>query len=106
MIEVLCISDSDKPKEIPLGNWIQKGMIYHITHIHFHHFQAIQGVDLHEVKLTPECYPYETYRLSRFAINLEQLNKFIQMMKDCTELNDVQIDELIKESDLQLIDEE
>jgi len=100
MIEALCIDSSNKPKEIPLGKWIQKGYIYHITHVYYHKEQGIQGCDLKEVHLGEESKPYETYRLNRFAVTKDNLLKLIEMIKDCSELNDFDVQELIKESEL------
>ncbi len=102
MIECICIDSNNKPDEIPLSKWINKDFKYHITHVYFHHGQGIQGVTLHEVRLTKECYPYVAYRLNRFAMTQKSLQELIQMIKDCTELNDFDILELIKESDLQI----
>lgn len=102
MIPVLCIDSNNKPNEIPLSKWIQKSMIYHITHVYFHTFQSLQGVDLHEIKLDESCYPYETYKLSRFAIKPEDLERLIEMIKNCSELNNFEIKELLEESKLQV----
>lgn len=100
MIECICIDSKNKPKEIPLSKWIQKDMKYHITHVWFHPGQGIQGVNLYEVRLGDESIPYASFRLSRFAVTEQGLKQIIQMMKDCSELNDVDINVLIKESEL------
>lgn len=105
MVEVLCINSKDKPDEIPLSRWIQKDFKYNITHIYFHPNQGIQGVDLAEVKLTPECYPYVTYKLSRFGVTLENLEKLRQLAKDCTELNEIDINKLLEESELEVLND-
>lgn len=100
MIECICIDAGRKPKEVPLGQWIQQGFKYHITHVYYQPKQEIQGCSLKEVRLGKESVPYETYRLSRFAVTKENLEKLYQMMRDCSELNDFDIIELIKESEL------
>ncbi len=105
MVEVLCIDNYNRPDEIPRSKWIQFGFKYHITHVYFHPMQGVQGVDLAEVKLTPDCFPYETYKLSRFAITMENYKKLLELAKSCTELNVVDIDKLLEESKLQLIDD-
>jgi hypothetical protein len=43
--------------------------------------------------------------LSRFGISVDDLEKLIELIKNCTELNDVDIQALIEESQLQLIEE-
>ena len=103
MIECLCIDSSKKPPEIPLGRWIQKGFKYHITSVTFQPRQGIQGCYLREVSLGYDCLPYETYRLSRFAVTQDNLLKLIQMMKDCSDLNYFDINELIKQSELEIV---
>lgn len=59
--------------------------------------QGIQGVSLYEKPLDETCAPYESFRLSRFAILFEDLELFIALLKNCTDLNDIQIEELMKE---------
>lgn len=103
MIECICIDSKNKPEEIPLGRWIQEGFKYHITHVFYHPDQGIQGCTLHEVRLTG-CLPYTSYRLSRFAMTQENLLLLMEMIKDCSELNDLDISELIKGSELVLAD--
>ena len=101
MIKCLCINDKNRPQEILPQNWIQEGIQYHIIHIYKQmniSQKGIQGVELLEVKTKSTV--YNCYKLSRFAIFLEDLPKLFQMMKDCTELNDVDINELISECEL------
>lgn len=91
MIKCLCIDDSNRPVEIPVELWVIKGNEYHIAHIYFHHVQFISGVELHELELTDECFPYESYKLSRFAFSEQGLLELVQMMKDCSELDEVDV---------------
>lgn len=102
MIECVCIDAGSKPKEVHLGQWLQQGFKYHITHVYYQPKQGIQGCALKEVRLGKESAPYETYRLSRFAVTKDNLDKLMQMMKDCSELNDFDITELIRESELKI----
>ena len=103
MIECLCINAENKPKEVHPGQWLQKGFKYHITHVYYHPNQGIQGCSLKEVRLGKESAPFETYRLSRFGVTEENLEKLIQMVRDCSELNDFDIHNLIEESKLEII---
>ncbi len=103
MIEAICIDSSNRPEEIPLSKWINKGFKYHITHVFYHQMQGIQGCHLHEVKLGKECFPYSTFALRRFGLTKENFEKLIQMMKDCSELNEFSIKELLRESELELL---
>ena len=104
MIKCICIDDANKPVEISSSNWIKKEEIYHITHVYYHPNQGIQGCSLYEKPLGEDCYPYESFKLSRFGINIDDLEEFIEFMKLCTELNDVDIKTLIEESQLELIE--
>jgi hypothetical protein len=96
MIPVVCINDKDKPKEVHADEWIEKGEVYHIVHVYFHPAQSVQGVELKEVKLTERSYPYTSFNLKRFAIPINQVHEFGMLVKQCSELNDVDISELIE----------
>jgi len=97
MIKALCINDKDQPLEIHPDEWIKQGKIYHIIHVYYHPAQSVQGVELKEVKLTKLSRPYETFNLKRFAIPLSEFEKFAELVKDCNELNNVDLTELLKE---------
>ena len=95
-VECICIDSKNKPVEIPLNKWIKENEIYNITHIYNQiQQQGIKGVELLEFDIF-ECIPFNCYRLDRFAFTAENLKKLIEMMKDCTELNDINIDNLTK----------
>jgi len=96
-IRAICINDNNKPKEIHPERWISFDKQYHITHVYYHPNQGIQGVELKEVKLTEEDHPYESYRLDRFGILKEDIEKFKELMKLCTDLNDFDINKLIEQ---------
>jgi hypothetical protein len=53
--------------------------------------------------LDESCKPYETFKLSRFAIHHDDLQDFIELCKMCTELNELEITKLIEESELQTV---
>jgi len=95
IVRAVCINDADKPKEIPLSKWVRKEEIYHIIEISNHPLQGgIFGCKLKEVNLNG-CEPFEYYKLDRFAIFEEDLEKFMELLKACTELNDIDINEII-----------
>ncbi|MCE3278059.1 MAG: hypothetical protein K0S44_250 [Bacteroidetes bacterium] len=103
MVPCICIDAKNKPTEIPNGMWISEGFEYHITHVYFLTKQQIQGVLLQEVKLKG-CKPYETYRLNRFAFTQEALEKLIELIKACTELNHIDVAKLVEECQLTTIE--
>jgi hypothetical protein len=103
-IECICIDGKNRPPEVFPQKWINEGTKYHIVHVSYHPNQGIQGVYLKEVNLK-HCEPYDTYRLNRFAIREEDLPKLIELMKACTELNEINIKQLIEESQLEIINQ-
>lgn len=104
MIPCICIDSSNKPSEIYLGEWINKEAHYHITHVYYHPEQGIQGCELREVKLTDKSKPYVSYKLSRFGVTKENFAALIKMMKNCSELNSIDILSAIEASELIIID--
>jgi hypothetical protein len=98
-----CIDDSKRPKEIKPSLWIKKDQEYHITHIYWHPQQSIQGFEIAEIFLDDSCYPYVSFALKRFGILAEDLEKFKALLKDCSDLNDIDISNLIEEVNLELV---
>lgn len=96
MIECLCVDAKNKPEEIPFGCWISEKMKYHITHIYYHPFQGLQGAILKEVKLNG-CGPYKSFKLSRFAFTENGKESLKIMIKACSELEELDLQELLKE---------
>lgn len=105
MIRTICINDENKPEKIPQKKWVEKDKEYHIIKITVHKNQNnIQGCELAEISLDESCLPYEYYKLDRFAISKDDLEALIELMKLSSELNDIEINELIKESELVIVD--
>ena len=99
MIRCICINDKKKPNEIPTSHWVKLNEQYHITHI----FKMVKfgneiGVTLKEIDLLSlkDC-PYEQFKLNRFAIHQDDLEKFLKLAQDCNDLNDVDLYKLMKE---------
>jgi len=100
---VICLDDTNRPKEVPANRWVKKDSFYTITHIYYHKKQKISGVELAEVELDESCQTYISFALKRFGILVEDLEKFKALLKDCTDLNDIDISSLIEESNLELV---
>ena len=95
-IPCICVDDKGKPLEIPSSKWVKKGVEYHIVHVYNQQEQnGINGVELAEFDIS-DCVPYNCYRLDRFAFTQDNLDKLIQMMQDCTELNDIDISSIVE----------
>ena len=107
MCRVICIDDANRPKEIPKKKWITKKQEYTVIWITVHPLQeGIQGIQLAEISLDDDCHPYSSYRMSRFAIHKDDIEEFKQLMKDCSGMDDVVIEELIKKENLEIIENE
>lgn len=101
-IRVVCVDDSNKPKEIPKEKWVIKGKNYNITWVYkMVNQKGIQGVSLSEIDIS-NYKPYNCFRLNRFAIAKEDFDNLIELIKHCTELSDVDINKLVE--DLQLVE--
>ena len=101
-IRCVCTNDSDKPSIIPNNLWIQKGTEYHIVHVFkMLNQKGIQGVEIAEVDIS-HLEPYNSFRLNRFAINIEDFQKLKELISDCTELSDIDVSALVE--NLELID--
>ena len=97
MVKAICINDKNRPNEIPVEKWVVEDHQYTIDHVFFHPMQGIQGVTIREITLDESCYPYTTFKLSRFGIRKDDLQEFIELAKLCTDLNEVTIEKLIEE---------
>lgn len=100
-VKCICINNKNKPKEVLPQNWINEGTEYTINYVYYHVNQGIQGATLDEVQTKSE--KYSSYRLDRFAFTKEGIEQLIELMKDCTELGKIDIQQLIEESNLELI---
>lgn len=98
-VPCICIDDKNKPDEIPKDKWVVKLEEYHINHIFIMRNQGnIQGCELSEFDISMHK-PYNCYRLSRFAFTQENLLKLIELVIECSIINDIpkiQVDELIE----------
>jgi hypothetical protein len=66
-MKVICIDDDNKPKNVPIEEWILEGDIYTVTKIVKMGLQKdIYGFLLKEIQLSSKSFPYELYDSSRF----------------------------------------
>ena len=107
MVEVICIDDKNKPQQIPQKYWIKEGEKVHITLVTLHPHQegGIQGCELYEKPLPiEECAPYNFWKLSRFGITPDNLRALIELIMASTELNEVDVHQLLEEAQLQSLE--
>lgn len=99
-IRAICIDDANRPKEIPQNKWLVKDKEYHITWVFkMVNQNGIQGVSIAEHDIS-DCLPYNCYRLTRFAIHLDDILNLIELIEACTGMDQIKIKELIKEVEL------
>ena len=103
-IQLVCIDDKDIPKEIPKSKWVKEGNEYTLIYVWWLPEQKVNGFDLAEIEFDDSCEPYHFYRGNRFAIKAEDLEAFLQLAKDCSDNNDLNITQLLEETELSLIE--
>jgi hypothetical protein len=110
MVKIICVNDKNRPKEIPQSDWIKEGETYHITHVsiqvnQIENGKPVLGCDLYEKPLSIEKhYPYECFKLWRFATDEENTKALIELIQDCYNLPKDNVLKLIEESELSKIE--
>jgi hypothetical protein len=92
-MKVVCIDDTHKPEEVRSTNWIKKGVEYTVAKLMKNKLTGVQYYQLEEVK--PDA-PYGGYRVNRFAIPVEEIEKFFEMF-EVGEKSQEELLELLKE---------
>ncbi len=76
-MRVICINDKARPNEVPTSRWVKKDKEYTIFKIMLMKQQGgIAGVKLEELN-NDDLFPYTYFRLDRFAITKEELERMI-----------------------------
>jgi hypothetical protein len=96
-IECICINDSNRPKEIPQSKWVKEGEKYTVIYTVTVLPQKQLGFHLAEIELTDNELPYEYFLASRFGFTQDNLQKLIELIKDCSEI-DFSMDELLEQT--------
>ena len=66
-MKVICIDADNKPKNVPVEEWVQEGDAYTVTRIVRMGLQKdTYGYLLKEVQLSSRSFPYELYDATRF----------------------------------------
>jgi hypothetical protein len=108
MVKVYCIDDTNKPPIIPPTNWVERSKQYHIIHIGFTKGKGaskVHGCLLKELTIPASAYPYEAYKMSRFAVDIKDLPALLQLAMDCTQLSELDVSTLLQEELLEVIHE-
>lgn len=97
MIPALCVNDSDRPNEIPIGKWLKRGERYNVVYTITVLPQRKLAFHLAEIDLDESCNPYTYFLADRFAFRKEDLQGLIELIKDCND-TEFSISELLKQT--------
>jgi len=100
MVECICINDANRPKEIPANKWVKKGEPYTVIYTVTVLPQKQLAFHLLEIDLDESNHPYEYFLANRFAFTEENLQKLVELIKDCND-TDFSMDELLKQTELE-----
>ena len=100
MCTAICISDKNRPKEIPQNKWLKERQDYEIIYTTLCKPQNEVGVHLAEIELDESCAPYEYFLISRFQFDLENLKLLQELIKNCNE-TDFSSPELLEQTTLE-----
>ena len=97
MVKCICINDKNRPSKIPQNKWLKEGEEYTIIFTLMVLPQKTLAVQLEEIDLDESCMPYEFFLANRFAFTKEELEKLIDFIQECTQVN-MSIKELMKQT--------
>lgn len=103
-MKVLCINDKMKPKEIPESKFVKEGEWYELLMVIRCMPANVIGFQFVEPFLDESCHPYICYLGTRFAILEKDILEFEQLCRDCRDLDDFNIDELMEQSQLEILE--
>ena len=99
MIPCLCRDDKNKPLSIPSSKWVVEGKEYTVTYVYAMDLQnGILGVVLKEIDLesTAQQTGYMCFKMDRFLFKEEDIQKLLELMKDCHEIGKMDFNELLE----------
>ena len=99
MVKCICINDKNRPSKVPANKWVKEGNEYTIIFTIVVLPQKTLAVQLEEIDLDESCMPYEFFLANRFAFTQEELEKLIDFIQECTQVN-MSIKELMKQTHL------
>ena len=99
-VRCICINDSEKPNVIPISHWVKKDEQYTIEFIAYCTMNKKMGFGLSEIYIPEYCEPYQFYDANRFLIFEEDIEKFKELLEECTNLNTLNIEELVQDLEM------
>ena len=103
-VECICINDKNKPQIIPQNKWVKEGEKYTVIYTVVVLPQKQLAFHLAEIELTDKELPYEYFLSTRFGFTQENLQKMLDLIKDCSEI-DFSMEELLQQTQLQPVQE-
>lgn len=97
MIKCICINDKNRPSKVPPHKWIKEGKEYSIIFATVVLPQKTLALQIDEIDLDETCRPYSFFLANRFAFREEDLEKLIEFIRECTQVN-MSIKELLRET--------
>lgn len=98
MIKCICINDKNRPSKVPANKWIKEGEEYSIIFATVVLPQKTLALQIDEVDLDESCRPYSFFLANRFAFRKEDLERLIEFIKECTQVN-MSIKELMNQTE-------
>jgi hypothetical protein len=87
MIKCICINDKEKPSKVPAHKWLKEGEEYTVIFTLVVLPQKTLAVQINEIDLDESCKPYSFFLANRFAFRTEDLERLIEFIKECTQVN-------------------
>ncbi len=87
MIKCVCINDKNRPSRVPENKWVKEGEEYTVIFTLVVLPQKTLAVQIDEVDLDESCRPYSFFLANRFAFRAEDLERLIEFIKECTQVN-------------------
>lgn len=100
MIPCQCIDDKNRPSDFPKSKWVKSGDEYHITYTVICIPQNVLAFSIYEKPIDETCHPYEYFISTRFKIKPEDMEALMELIKGCTDTAGMDLDELMKNSNL------
>ena len=97
MIKCICINDKNRPSKVPPHKWVKEGEEYTVIFTLVVLPQKTLAIQIDEIDLDESCSPYSFFLANRFGFRKEDLEKLIEFIKECTQVN-MSIKELLRET--------
>lgn len=95
MIKCLCVDADNRPSRIPEHKWLEKGKEYTLAFSMTVLPQKKLAFQIEEIDLDDSCSPFSWFLADRFSFKKEDLEKFIEFIKECNHTT-FSINELMK----------